>query len=308
MPHDVFISHAAQDKQVAEAICTALEDQRVECWMAPRDIVPGIHYAEAIVNAISTSRLFVVVLSANAIASNQVSREVERAGAKGIPIVTFKLDALPMTPSLEYFLSQSHWLEALTTPLDSHLRRLTEAVSMLLGSTASPSDEYRHTTVARRAPGSDPQNLLHALWDLLDPNLQDAFSLAYNKKCREGSTRISTRDFFQALVRIQDHDLQPLLESLPGGALPEPVEPAVQASPQLLEEEPLLSDCVADSLSNFRKLEPLPRRLSSADVFVDIAKHGHGPSVARLREHGIGDAEIEAQVKKLGLSVLRRTS
>jgi hypothetical protein len=151
-------------------------------------------------------------------------------------------------------------------------------------------------------------NPLHALWDCLDPNLQDAFSLAYNKKRREGSTRISTRDFFQALLRIQDGTLKTLLESLPQGALPEPVPANVPASPQLLEEDPLLSDCVAEALSQFKGMGPLPRKISPADVFVDVAKYGHGPSVARLRQHGVGPAEVEEKVQKLGLSVLRRTA
>src|SRR5262249_43477770 len=154
------------------------------------------------------------------------------------------------------------------------------------------------------APLSD--NPLLALWDSLDPHLQDAFALAYNKKRREGSTRISTRDFFQALLRIQDDTLKSLLEALPRGALPEPVPDNVPASPRLLGEDPLLSDCVAESLQQFKEMAPLPRKISPADVFVDVAKHGHGPSVARLRQHGVGPEEIESEVHRLGLSVIRR--
>jgi hypothetical protein len=53
---------------------------------------------------------------------------------------------------------------------------------------------------------------------------------------------------------------------------------------------------------------PLPRKISPADLFVDVAKHGRGPSVARLREHGVNPALVEEKVQKLGLSVLRRTA
>src|SRR5262249_53558183 len=134
-----------------------------------------------------------------------------------------------------------------------------------------------------------------------------AFSLAYNKKRRKGGNRISTKDFFQALARLGDGSLRRLIESLPEGALPEPVDPEVPKDRRLvLEESPLLSDCVEQSLELFRELEDLPRKISPADMFVDIAKHGHGASVARLREHGVGEREIEEQVRRLGLSVLRR--
>src|SRR5438477_12742780 len=62
----------------------------------------------------------------------------------------------------------------------------------------------------------------------------------------------------------------------PPGSLPEPIDPDVPADRRLvLAEAPLLSDCVADSLEHFRRLDDLPRPLTTADLFVDIAKHGH---------------------------------
>jgi hypothetical protein len=146
------------------------------------------------------------------------------------------------------------------------------------------------------------------MWDCLDEGLQDAFALAYNKKRRQGGDRISTKDFFQALVRLEDGSLRDLLRSLPPEALPEPIDPSVPSSRALvLDESPLLSDCVADSLGHFRRLGSLSRRLTPADVFVDIARHGHGESVARLRRHGVGEREIEAKVEQLGLAVLERS-
>jgi serine/threonine protein kinase len=167
-------------------------------------------------------------------------------------------------------------------------------------------------SVSRAAPsesGHDPrreQNLLHMIWEALDANLQDAFALAYNKKQREGSTRISTRDLFQALLRTTDQHAKQIFQSLPDGALPEPVPPQVDRDRRLLRETPLLSDCIRDSLSQFMEAAPLPRKLSPVDVFVDIGKHGHGASVARLRQHGVTAEKIEELVKKRRLSVIRR--
>jgi hypothetical protein len=148
-------------------------------------------------------------------------------------------------------------------------------------------------------------NLLHIMWNSLDPNLQDAFSLAYNKKRRLGKNRISTKDFFQALVRLGDDSVSALIESLPPAALPDPIDAGVPRENRLvLEEKPLLSDCVADSLEHFKELHPLPRRITAADMFVDIARYGHGESVSRLRQHGIGKKQIEESVQELGLAIL----
>jgi hypothetical protein len=153
------------------------------------------------------------------------------------------------------------------------------------------------------------ENLLHLMWESLDDDLQDAFSLAYNKKRRQGGNRISTKDFFQALARLENDTVKRLMGSLPVESLPQPIDAAVTKERQLvLQENPLLSDCVADSLEHFMEMPELPRKLSPADMFVDIAKHGHGESVSRLRQHGIGKKEIEERVRKLGLPVIRRAA
>ena len=47
MSHDVFISYASQDKSTADAICNALEQKRIRCWIAPRDVLPGHIWASS---------------------------------------------------------------------------------------------------------------------------------------------------------------------------------------------------------------------------------------------------------------------
>jgi hypothetical protein len=158
----------------------------------------------------------------------------------------------------------------------------------------------------RAEPPAENASLLDQVWDHLDPSLQDAFLLAYNKKRREGGERISTRDLFQALVRIKDDSVGRLLAALPAGSLPEPAGADVPIELHVLEGPHLLSDCVAESLSQFLEGPPLPRKLTSADLFVDIGKHGHGPSVMMLREHGVTAEELERKVREIGLPVLRR--
>jgi formylglycine-generating enzyme required for sulfatase activity len=132
MAHDVFISYSSRDKPVADAVCATLEGRRVRCWVAPRDVLPGLPYGEAIVEAIETSRVLVLVFSASANSSPQVMREVERAVSKGIPIIPLRIEDVRPSKSLEYFISAPHWLDALTPPLARHLQSLGETVQLLL--------------------------------------------------------------------------------------------------------------------------------------------------------------------------------
>jgi hypothetical protein len=49
----------------------------------------------------------VVVLSSSAMDSSHVAREVERAASKRKQIISFRIDATPLSAELEYFLSNS---------------------------------------------------------------------------------------------------------------------------------------------------------------------------------------------------------
>jgi TIR domain/PDZ domain len=132
MAHDVFVSYSTDDKTIADAVCTTLEANGIQCWIAPRDIIPGMDWGEAIVDAIHTSRVMILVFSSNANDSQQVRREVERAANRGLIIMPLRIEDVTPTKSLAYFIGPVHWLDALTPPLERHLQNLAEAVRLLL--------------------------------------------------------------------------------------------------------------------------------------------------------------------------------
>jgi biotin transporter BioY len=132
MPHDVFVSYSSGDKPTADAVCATLERRGIRCWMAPRDILPGVDWGGAIVDAINASTVMVLVYSARANDSPQIKREVERAVHRGLPIIPFRIEDVPMSKTLEYFMSMPHWLDALTPPLQDHLDRLAETTRLIL--------------------------------------------------------------------------------------------------------------------------------------------------------------------------------
>jgi TolB-like protein/thioredoxin-like negative regulator of GroEL len=124
----VFISYASQDVAVADAIVEALERHGLKCWIAPRDVKAGALYADAIVRAISGAKAFVLVLSESAIASSHVGKEIERASSKKRPIIVLRIDAAPLIPALEYFLSESQWVEAQTGRMEAAYAKLIDDI------------------------------------------------------------------------------------------------------------------------------------------------------------------------------------
>lgn len=124
----VFISYASADKPVADDVCAALESVGILCWIAPRDVKPGALYADAIVRAITGAKALVLVLSESSIASSHVGKEVERASSKKRPIIALRIDAAPLTPALEYFLSESQWIDASATSRNSAYAKVSDAI------------------------------------------------------------------------------------------------------------------------------------------------------------------------------------
>jgi len=88
----VFISHASEDREIADAVCEAIESRGLSCWIAPRDITPGKDYAQALYDAINECSSLVLVFSEHSNRSPQVRREVERAARDGDLIIPFRID------------------------------------------------------------------------------------------------------------------------------------------------------------------------------------------------------------------------
>lgn len=161
MAHDVFISYSSKDKPVADAVVAALEAKGVRCWVAPRDILAGMHWGAAIINAISESRALVLIYSSSANTSSQIQREIERAADRNLPIVPFRIEDVRPSAELEYFLSTPHWLDAVGPKLKPGVLRLADVVAQVVAGSrgdgapgaASPSAV---TTAARFGASESP--------------------------------------------------------------------------------------------------------------------------------------------------------
>lgn len=129
----IFVSYSTKDRAVADAVCASLEGSGQKCWIAPRDVLPGTDWSEAIIDAISQSRLMVLIHSDSANHSMQIKREAERAVMKGVTIIPFRIEDVTVSKPLEYHLSTSYWLDAFSPPLEPHLQYLNEVVNKLLG-------------------------------------------------------------------------------------------------------------------------------------------------------------------------------
>ncbi len=136
--HDVFISYAQLDKPIADAVCAKLESRHLRCWIAPRDVVPGKSFPEAIIDGIVDSRVVVLIFSSHANNSPHVIRELTTAVNKGRIIVPFRVEDVMPSKSMEYLISVPHWLDAITPPLEKHIDELAGILERILLSGKEP--------------------------------------------------------------------------------------------------------------------------------------------------------------------------
>jgi len=132
MSYDVFISHSARDRAIAEAACDAIERAGHLCWIAPRDLGAGDEPAAASDAGISRSKVFLLILSAESANAGQVAREAERARRAGLAIIPLRVEPVEAGERLHYHIADAAPLDAVHPPLSDHLDRLIAIVSRIL--------------------------------------------------------------------------------------------------------------------------------------------------------------------------------
>jgi WD40 repeat protein len=132
MAHTVFICHSSKDKAVADAACAALEAQRIPCWIAPRDVLGGTEYMEELDVALGSCEIVLLIFSQKANDSPQVRREIERAVSYAKIILPFRIEDTLPTRAMKFALSNTHWLDAITPPMERRLVELCDTVLRLM--------------------------------------------------------------------------------------------------------------------------------------------------------------------------------
>lgn len=240
--YDVFISHAHVDHETSDAICAALESRRyARCWIAPRDIAPGESFAGSIVRALRVCRVMVLVFSESSNRSDHVLSEVALARDTGVHIIPFRITDVTISDDLRFFLCVPQWIDAITKPLDGHLRRLVDKTRNVLDMAGTPPwlepgapHPAVRTTAPKKTIESDPlyqyarQLEDTAQFDELvrGGNLQSAMTVWLERigqieRVQGGATHLESRGAERYYVPILRH-LVPAIErtTVPGSMYP----------------------------------------------------------------------------------------
>ena len=231
-PKPVFISYSTDDSASAEQMRDGLEAASIACWMAPRDIAPGLEYGSQIVAAIEECRVLVLLLSESSNRSRFVLNEVERAVSKDKIVIPVRIHNVTPSRSLEFFISNAQWIDAwqgsLTLPLDSLTAAIRTHLTPITRSPAhpvSPPSPLRHNLPTPATPFIGREMELAALAALLaDPTVRLTTLVASGGM---GKTRLALETGRRQLSQTERFADGVFFVPLAALAAPEHIVPAV---------------------------------------------------------------------------------
>jgi hypothetical protein len=156
MSHDIFVSYSSEDKAVADAVVSALENSGLRCWVAPRDIKPSADWGDAITEAISACKMVLLIFSGNSNRSKHVRDEIYYAISEEKTILPFRIENLDPTGSMRLHLSSRHWLDAFQPSWQTHINRLVGSAADSLGHELVPPAAQLEASAQVVAPTPAP--------------------------------------------------------------------------------------------------------------------------------------------------------
>lgn len=130
---EVFISHSTKNRIIADALKHNLERNGIRCWKAPDNILPGQVWEVAITDAIRSCQIMLLIWSSDSQESRQVQRELSVAANAGKVVIPYRIEDIEPAGLFEYYLTNTHWLDAYSQDVENALQEVVRRVSAILG-------------------------------------------------------------------------------------------------------------------------------------------------------------------------------
>ncbi len=123
----VFISYSRKDSETVDRIVARLEAENFIVWIDREEILGGELWQESIVKAVDNAYVFVLMLSPDAVASDNVRKEVDLAEQSGKALLPMLLAPTELPTKFRYPLAGIQWIEYYRDPD----RKFSELVKVL---------------------------------------------------------------------------------------------------------------------------------------------------------------------------------
>lgn len=134
---DVFISYSTKNLAFVQQLYQNLTSRGLSIWFDKQSIEGATQWRESIVTGIMNSKVFLLVLSPESAASDNVRKEIDLAEhhqKKIFPLMW--RDVNPLPPSIQYQLAGTQYISFKETPSEENFNKVYHVVNRLLGGSA----------------------------------------------------------------------------------------------------------------------------------------------------------------------------
>ena len=79
------------------------------------------------------SKLLILIFSSYSNNSKQIAREISLAFNSEVTVIPFRIEDIEPKGAMKYYLLNTHWQDALTPPMENHIKKLIEIASTFIG-------------------------------------------------------------------------------------------------------------------------------------------------------------------------------
>src|SRR5580698_9843320 len=130
MAGEIFISYRRADEAWARLLYNQLREQGVEAWYDAH-VGPGEDWRITTAKALEDSRIFVLLFSENAAASDDIAKELAAAVLEKKLIVPVRLENIAPKGAFLYELASRNWINAYEDT-DAKLAELAKGLAQLV--------------------------------------------------------------------------------------------------------------------------------------------------------------------------------
>ena len=161
MSASVFISYASQDQKVANTLCKALEGRGFNCWIASRNIAPGENFQIAIVRAIRSAKIMLLVFTGNSNNSEEMAKELALASQSRLIVVPLRIEDVRQNDAFAYEFATRQWIDFFAD-WETAMEQLAHRISVALATEAPPAPS---PAADAAMPGPTPDVIAQAFAD-----------------------------------------------------------------------------------------------------------------------------------------------
>jgi len=128
---NIFISYSRADQRIVRRVFDLLKSYGHNPWMDTEQIQAGSRWRKEVEEAIEAAEVFLIILSANSVGSNEMQRELDLAGDIGRRVVPVLLNQGTTIPSgMRLLLARLQWLY-LGDDFDAGARELLKTLGVV---------------------------------------------------------------------------------------------------------------------------------------------------------------------------------